>query len=84
VIQLAPPLRVGQPEYDEMEQIIRDVLVRGMELLQRRSSPPVELVETAGVTRRKWLGCSGPPMGQSLAPGSPGRPGIVESSRGTP
>jgi adenosylmethionine-8-amino-7-oxononanoate aminotransferase len=27
VLQLAPPLIVGQPEFDEMEQIIRSVLV---------------------------------------------------------
>jgi adenosylmethionine-8-amino-7-oxononanoate aminotransferase len=33
VIQLAPPLIVGQPEFDEMEQIIRSVLVEGMNLL---------------------------------------------------
>ncbi|MBV9821124.1 MAG: aminotransferase class III-fold pyridoxal phosphate-dependent enzyme, partial [Actinobacteria bacterium] len=30
VIQLAPPLICGQPEFDEMEQIIRSVLVEGM------------------------------------------------------
>jgi len=33
VIQLAPPLFVGQPEFDEMEQIIRQVLVDGMHLI---------------------------------------------------
>ena len=33
VIQLAPPLIVGQPEFDEIESILRDVLTRGMELL---------------------------------------------------
>jgi len=33
VIQLAPPLNVGQPEFDEMEQIIRQVLVAGMNLI---------------------------------------------------
>jgi adenosylmethionine-8-amino-7-oxononanoate aminotransferase len=33
VIQLAPPLNVGQSEFDEMEQIIRQVLVAGMNLI---------------------------------------------------
>jgi adenosylmethionine-8-amino-7-oxononanoate aminotransferase len=33
VVQLAPPLIVGQPEFDEIESILRDVLTRGMELL---------------------------------------------------
>ncbi len=33
VIQLAPPLIVGQPEFDEIESVLRDVLTRGMELL---------------------------------------------------
>jgi len=30
VIQLAPPLIIGQPEFDEIEQILRTVLVEGM------------------------------------------------------
>jgi adenosylmethionine-8-amino-7-oxononanoate aminotransferase len=33
VVQLAPPLIVGQAEFDEMEQILRAVLTEGMELL---------------------------------------------------
>ncbi|MGB7982990.1 MAG: aspartate aminotransferase family protein [Candidatus Nanopelagicales bacterium] len=33
VIQLAPPLIIGQPEFDEIESILRDVLTRGQELL---------------------------------------------------
>ena len=33
VIQLAPPLIVGQPEFDEIEQILRHVLTEGMALL---------------------------------------------------
>lgn len=33
VIQLAPPLIVGQPEFDEIEHILRTVLTEGMELL---------------------------------------------------
>ncbi len=33
VIQLAPPLIVGQPEFDEMEQILRHVLTEGEKLL---------------------------------------------------
>nr|MCU0301257.1 aminotransferase class III-fold pyridoxal phosphate-dependent enzyme [Candidatus Nanopelagicales bacterium] len=33
VIQLAPPLIVGQAEFDEMEQILRAVLTEGMNLL---------------------------------------------------
>ncbi len=33
VIQLSPPLIVGQPEFDEIEQILRSVLTKGMELL---------------------------------------------------
>lgn len=33
VIQLAPPLIVGQSEFDEIEQILRHVLTEGMELL---------------------------------------------------
>jgi adenosylmethionine-8-amino-7-oxononanoate aminotransferase len=33
VIQLAPPLIIGQPEFDEIEQILRHVLTEGMELL---------------------------------------------------
>jgi adenosylmethionine-8-amino-7-oxononanoate aminotransferase len=33
VVQLAPPLIIGQPEFDEIESILRDVLTRGMELL---------------------------------------------------
>ncbi|MCB0914414.1 MAG: aspartate aminotransferase family protein [Actinobacteria bacterium] len=33
VIQLAPPLIVGQAEFDEIEQILRHVLVEGMKLL---------------------------------------------------
>ncbi|MCL2780613.1 MAG: aspartate aminotransferase family protein [Actinomycetia bacterium] len=31
VIQLSPPLIVGQPEFDEIEQILRDVLTRAWE-----------------------------------------------------
>ena len=30
VIQLAPPLIIGQPEFDEIEQILRTVLIEGM------------------------------------------------------
>ncbi len=33
VIQLAPPLIIGQPEFDEIEQILRAVLVEGMNIL---------------------------------------------------
>ncbi len=33
VVQLAPPLIVGQAEFDEMEQILRDVLARAWALL---------------------------------------------------
>ncbi len=33
VIQLAPPLIISQPEFDEIEAILRDVLTRGQELL---------------------------------------------------
>lgn len=33
VIQLAPPLVAGQAEFDEIEQILRDVLTRGAELV---------------------------------------------------
>ncbi|MCU0283597.1 MAG: aspartate aminotransferase family protein [Candidatus Nanopelagicales bacterium] len=33
VIQLAPPLIVGQAEFDEMEQVLRSVLTEGMRLL---------------------------------------------------
>ncbi|MCL2090556.1 MAG: aspartate aminotransferase family protein [Micrococcales bacterium] len=33
VIQLAPPLTVGQPEFDEMERILRDVLTRAWDRL---------------------------------------------------
>ncbi|TXH44023.1 MAG: aspartate aminotransferase family protein [Actinobacteria bacterium] len=33
VIQLAPPLIIGQPEFDEIEQILRQVLTEGLELL---------------------------------------------------
>ena len=33
VVQLAPPLIIGQPEFDEIEQILRAVLTEGMELL---------------------------------------------------
>ncbi|MDQ1246939.1 MAG: hypothetical protein QG597_1308 [Actinomycetota bacterium] len=33
VIQLAPPLIIGQPEFDEIEQILRHVLTEGMALL---------------------------------------------------
>jgi adenosylmethionine-8-amino-7-oxononanoate aminotransferase len=33
VVQLAPPLIVGQAEFDEIEQILRAVLTEGMELL---------------------------------------------------
>ncbi len=33
VIQLAPPLIIGQAEFDEIEQILRHVLTQGMELL---------------------------------------------------
>lgn len=33
VIQLAPPLIVGQPEFDEIEQILRHVLTEGEKLL---------------------------------------------------
>jgi adenosylmethionine-8-amino-7-oxononanoate aminotransferase len=33
VIQLAPPLIIGQPEFDEIEQILRHVLTEGMSLL---------------------------------------------------
>ena len=33
VIQLAPPLIVGQAEFDEMEHIIREALVKGMNLI---------------------------------------------------
>ena len=33
VIQLAPPLICGQEHFDEMEQILRDVLTRAWSLL---------------------------------------------------
>lgn len=33
VIQLAPPLIIGQPEFDEMEQILRQVLSEGMNVI---------------------------------------------------
>jgi adenosylmethionine-8-amino-7-oxononanoate aminotransferase len=33
VIQLAPPLIIGQPEFDEIESILRSVLTEGMSLL---------------------------------------------------
>lgn len=33
VIQLAPPLIIGQPEFDEIEQILRTVLIEGMNIL---------------------------------------------------
>lgn len=33
VIQLAPPLTIGQPEFDEIEQIHRDVLSRAWQVL---------------------------------------------------
>jgi adenosylmethionine-8-amino-7-oxononanoate aminotransferase len=33
VVQLAPPLTIGQPEFDEIEQIMRDVLTRATNLL---------------------------------------------------
>ncbi|MEN9911005.1 MAG: hypothetical protein RLZZ441_573, partial [Actinomycetota bacterium] len=33
VIQLAPPLTIGQPEFDEIEQILREVLVGATKLL---------------------------------------------------
>jgi adenosylmethionine-8-amino-7-oxononanoate aminotransferase len=33
VIQLAPPLTVGQAEFDEIEQILRSVLTEGMRIL---------------------------------------------------
>jgi len=33
VIQLAPPLIIGQPEFDEIEQILRSVLIEGMNIL---------------------------------------------------
>ena len=33
VIQLAPPLIIGQPEFDEIEQILRTVLTEGMNIL---------------------------------------------------
>jgi hypothetical protein len=33
VIQLAPPLTVGQPEFREIEQILRDVLTRAQSVL---------------------------------------------------
>ena len=33
VIQLAPPLTVGQAEFDEIEQILRAVLTEGMSIL---------------------------------------------------
>ncbi len=33
VIQLAPPLIIGQPEFDEIEQILRAVLTEGMNVL---------------------------------------------------
>jgi adenosylmethionine-8-amino-7-oxononanoate aminotransferase len=33
VIQLAPPLTIGPSEFDELEQILRDVLTRAASLL---------------------------------------------------
>ena len=30
VIQLAPPLTIGQKEFDQIEQILRSVLVEGL------------------------------------------------------
>jgi adenosylmethionine-8-amino-7-oxononanoate aminotransferase len=33
VIQLSPPLIIGQPEFNEIEQILRSVLTEGMKIL---------------------------------------------------
>jgi adenosylmethionine-8-amino-7-oxononanoate aminotransferase len=33
VIQLAPPLIIGQPQFDEIEQILRHVLTEGQKIL---------------------------------------------------
>jgi adenosylmethionine-8-amino-7-oxononanoate aminotransferase len=33
VVQLAPPLIIGQPEFDEIEQILRAVLTEGLNVL---------------------------------------------------
>ena len=33
VIQLAPPLIIGQPEFDEIEQILRHVLIEGQKII---------------------------------------------------
>ena len=33
VIQLSPPLTVGQPEFDEIEQILREVLTQAQEII---------------------------------------------------
>jgi 4-aminobutyrate aminotransferase-like enzyme len=33
VIQLAPPLTIGEKEFDEIEAILRDVLTRATALL---------------------------------------------------
>jgi adenosylmethionine-8-amino-7-oxononanoate aminotransferase len=33
VVQLAPPLTIGQAEFDEIEQIMRSVLTEGMKIL---------------------------------------------------
>src|SRR5699024_12601019 len=33
VIQLAPPLTIGQPVFDDIEQILRDVISQAIELL---------------------------------------------------
>jgi len=33
VVQLAPPLIIGQPEFDEIESILRDVLTQAWSIL---------------------------------------------------
>jgi adenosylmethionine-8-amino-7-oxononanoate aminotransferase len=33
VVQLAPPLIIGQKEFDEIEQILRATLIEGMTIL---------------------------------------------------
>ncbi|HVD90470.1 MAG TPA: aminotransferase class III-fold pyridoxal phosphate-dependent enzyme, partial [Jatrophihabitantaceae bacterium] len=38
VIQLAPPLIIGQPEFDEMEQILRSVLTEAWARIQAAGS----------------------------------------------
>jgi adenosylmethionine-8-amino-7-oxononanoate aminotransferase len=38
VVQLSPPLIIGQPEFDEMEQILRSVLTEAWARIQAAGS----------------------------------------------